>query len=63
MDNERAENRKIKEYLTLSFKMADAYRAMAWSDVDQDQIKTEVKERKYVQGGKRQHEAENIGAE
>lgn len=36
MENERSENRKIKEYLTLSFKMADAYRAMAWSDVDQD---------------------------
>jgi hypothetical protein len=62
MENERTENRKIKDYLVLSFKMADAYRAMAWSDVEQDQIKNEIKERRYVQGGKRQ-EAEDADGE
>ena len=62
MENERDENRKIKDYLVLSFKMADAYRAMAWSDVEQDQIKNEIKERRYVQGGKRQ-EAEEVDGE
>jgi len=48
MNFEKQENRKIREYLNMSFKMADSYKNMSWTDVDQKDIKEEVNQRKYV---------------
>ena len=53
MSIEQEENQKVRDYLYASFKAADAYTNMAWSDVDGDQIKTELEERRYIQGGMR----------
>ena len=48
MKHEHEENKKVRDYLNLSFKVADAFINMAWTDVDTDKIKQEVEERKYV---------------
>lgn len=48
MSNEKSENRKIKDYLNLCFKLADEYKQMSWTDVPPDQIKEEIKDRQYV---------------
>lgn len=58
MSNEKDENRKIKDYLNLSFKMADQYRNMSWTDANPANLKEEIKERQYIQGGMRQEGAE-----
>lgn len=53
MEHEFVENRKIKQYLDLSHKAADAYANMEWSDAPIEQIRTEIGERRYVQDGMR----------
>ena len=53
MSHEFDENQKIKQYLDLSHKAADAYANMEWSDAPVEQIKTEIGERRYVQDGMR----------
>jgi len=54
MSNEKKENQQIRDYLNLSFKMADNYKQMTWTDVDSSKISDEVKERQYLQGGQRE---------
>lgn len=67
MQHERSENRKVLEYLNASYKAADAYTNMSWSDAHPTQIKTEIEDRKYVQHGMRdqgpQAASSNAGAE
>ena len=45
MSTEKKENQAIRDYLNLSFKMADQYKNMSWTDVDTDKISDEIKER------------------
>jgi len=42
MSNEKEENRKIKDYLNLSFKMAENYRNVSWTDANPPDIKNEI---------------------
>ena len=53
MGAEQRENKSVRDYLHTSFKVADAYTNMAWSDVDGPQVRTELEERRYIQGGMR----------
>ena len=48
MSTEKKENQSIRDYLNLSFKMADQYKNMSWTDVDSDKISDEIKERQYL---------------
>jgi hypothetical protein len=45
MENEKSQNQKIKDFLNLSFKVANTYTKMEWTDADTNQIPNEIKER------------------
>ena len=45
MTSENKENKQIREYLNLSFKLADDYTNLAWTDGDEANIENEIKER------------------
>ena len=59
MSNEKKENQMSRDYLNMSYKMADEYSKMAWTDIDTPNIKVEVEERKFIQGGMRQKDKVN----
>ena len=48
MSTEKKENQMSRDYLNLSYKMADDYTKMAWTDIDTPNIKVEVDERKFI---------------
>ena len=48
MSSEKHENQMSRDYLNMSYKMADEYANMQWTDIDPANINTEVEERKFV---------------
>ena len=39
----------------MSYKLADEYAKMSWTDIDVANLKDEIEERQFIQGGMRQN--------
>ncbi len=52
-ENERKENKRVKDYLQMSYRLTNEYINKKWTDVKSEKIEKEVKTRQLVQGGMR----------
>ena len=63
MGAERAENQGIKEYLQMTYKIANQYNNKQWSDVNIEEQKKEIRTRQVIQGGMRLNDLQEIQKE
>ena len=51
--NERKQNKYIRDYLQVAYRLTNEYTNKKWTDARADEVNREVKQRQVVQGGMR----------
>ncbi|CDW75700.1 UNKNOWN [Stylonychia lemnae] len=60
MKMEKKENQSMRDYLQMTYKIANQYVNKQWSDSNQEDIKKDVKTRQVIQGGMRFNDLQEI---